>query len=411
MALKRLDKYFAIIFAFSFLFSCAGVAERPGGKINSPGVTDISEGLPRDGQWRQNIALADMDGDGYLDIVAPPPRKAAEGQNMPHIFILDKGKWKEGVFTFPSLQDYDYGGIAAGDLNRDGYPDIVLAVQQKRIILLENNGKNGFVEKPFVVNGPFNSRTVVVSDVNGDGWPDIVALSEAAFSPKSSYRPRGILAGINRDGKGWDVKIVEGGDRLFGDSMAVGDLKGNGNRDIIIAALIAAKKENIKLVWFGDGKGNFSAYDGKIIEGDVMPFFVRAGDLDGDGADEMVFRVSGFGAGAKVFLAAYKWDGAGFADISKGLEVVQNPIVFDLADVDGDGKKELIVLSGDGIHIYKYTDKNWIERGYHQLSSAETAGAYDLEAGRNRDGSLLIVYNLGQEGEAFQHGIRAFLMK
>lgn len=410
MALKRLEKYFAITFAFSFLFSCAGVAERTGGKINSLGFTDISEGLPRDGQWRQNIALADMDGDGHLDIVVPPPRKATEGQNMPHIFLRDKDKWKEGVFTFPPLPDYGYGGIAAADINRDGYPDIVLATQQGKIILLENNKKNGFAEKPFIVNEPFNSRTVAVSDVNGDGWPDIIALSESPFSA-NSYRPRGILVGINREGKGWDVKIAEGGDRMFGDSMAVGDLKGSGRKDIIIAPLIGAKKEDMKLVWFGDGKGNFSVYDGRIIGVDVMPFFVRAGDLDGDGKDEVVFRVSGFGAGAKVFLAAYKWDGAGFADISKGLEAVQRPIVFDLADVDGDGKKELIVLSEDGIHIYKYSDKKWTERGYYQLSSAETAGAYDLEAGRNRDGSLLIVYNLGQEGEAFQRGIRAFLMK
>jgi hypothetical protein len=328
---------------------------------------------------------------------------------MPHIFLWEEAGWKEGVFTFPSLKDYGYGGIAVGDTNRDGYQDIVLATHEKRIILLENDKNKGFVEKPFLVKDPFYSRMVAVSDINGDGWPDIIAFSESSFGERS-YKPKGILAGINKEGNGWDVKTVEGTAGLFGDSMGIGDLKGNGNKDIIIAPLIA-KRKNIRLVWFGDGKGNFSAFDGDVIGGDVMSSLIMAGDLDGDGKDEVVFRISGFGTGAKTFLAAYKWTGAGVEDISKGLEAVRDPIVFDLADVDGHGKKELIVLSTDGIHICKYADKGWIERGYYELPSAETAGAYDLTVGRNRDGSLLIVYNLGDEGEGYQHGIRAYLLK
>lgn len=412
--LKILQRYLVIVLALSFLLSCASVKQSPPERVSTLVLTDISEGLPRDGQWRQNIALFDMDGDGFLDVVAPPPRAAEEGENMPHVFLRDHngGRWKEGAYTFPSLKGYGYGGVAVADINGDGYPDIVLAVHEGRIIILENNKSNGFVERPFPVKDLFHSRTVGVSDINGDGWPDIIALLGTAFSGKS-HGTKGILLGVNKEGTGWDVKTLEGSETLFGDSMAIGNIKGNGNTDIIIAPLIH-KNERVKLVWLGDGKGNFKVYDGDLISGDVgdvITEYVRAGNIDGDGKDEIVFSVEGFGPVAKDTLHAYKWTGAAFDDISKGLDTIEPPIVFDLADVDGNGKKELIVLSAKGLSIYQYADKGWTESGYYQLPSAETMGAYDLRAGRNKDGSLLIVYNLGRKEPTLNLGIRAYILK
>lgn len=412
-------RYLIIVLGLPLLFSCASVQQAPPAappappeRVSSLALADISQGLPRDGQWRENIALADMNGDGFLDIVAPPPRRAEEGKNRPSIFLWDPQErgWKEGVFAFPLLKGYGYGGIAVGDINGDGHPDIVLAVHQGKIILLENNKGNGFVERPFPVKDTFRSRMVEVTDINRDGRPDIIALSEAAFDLAQSRKLKGILIGVNKEGDNWDVKTVEGSEQLFGDSLAIGDIKGGGNKDIAIAPLIATK-EQARPVWFGDGKSNFSAYDGNLTGEKMMALSVRSGDLDGDRKDEVVFRVSEFGQDAKTFLSAYKWTGAGFADISKGLETIEGPIVFDLLDVDGDGKKELIVLSTKGMEIYAYIDKGWVERGYYRLPYEETIGAYDLRAGRNKDGSLLIAYNLARTEQAFSRGIRAYLLK
>lgn len=411
--MEGLKRYLIIVVALSLLSGCAATTTVKGSseRASNLALVDISEGLPQDGQWRENIALADMDGDGFLDIVAPPPRKPAEEKNRPHIFLWKQQEktWKEGTLAFPPLKDYAYGGIAVGDINKDGYPDIVLGVHGGRIILLENDKNNGFVERPFPAKDQFRSRMVAINDINGDGWPDIIAFAEAVFTSQDIERPKGILLGQNKEGRNWDVKIIEGSGSLFGDSMAVGDIKGDGNKAIIVAPLID-NSENMRLVWFGDGRGNFSAYEGNLIGSDMMAFFVRSGDLNGDGKDEVVFKVSGFGENAEATLAAYKWTGSRFEDISKGLEVVKDPIVFDLADIDGDGKKELVVLSAKGIGFYIYTDKGWVERGYYQLPYT-AIGAYDLKAGRNRDGSLLIVYNQASKEKAYDRGIRAYLMK
>jgi hypothetical protein len=412
----KIQRYLIVFTALLFLAGCAPALQKAPQKVGSLDLSDISNGLPQNGEWRQNVALADMNGDGFLDIVAPPSRKIEEGKNIPHIFLWDQKekRWKEGAFTFPSLKDYGYGGIAVGDINGDGYPDIVLAVHEKRIILLENDKNNGFIEKPFPVKDTFHSRMVDISDINGDGRADIIAFSEAPFrAPDRNAKGRlGILVGLNKGTDDWDVKVVEGSSELFGDSVAVGDINGDGNKDIAIAPLMY-DETRAKLIWFADGKSNFTLYDGDVISNKVQSYFVRLGDVDGDGKDAVIFNVAGFGAESKFSLCAYKWTGAGFADISKGLEMIDYPIVFDLADIDGDGRKELVVLSKEGIGIYKHRDKGWDKLGYYPLPFA-AVGASDLRVGRNRDGSFLIVYNQGSMGStdpALDRGIRAYLMK
>lgn len=406
--LKRALECGIIFFSLLLFLSCAPTLRETKENKEALTFTDISEGLPREGLWRQNIALADMNGSGFLDIVAPPARKADKEQNRPSIFSWSpkEGKWAEGSFRFPKISDYGYAGIAVGDINRDGAPDIVLATHTGRIILLLNDKKGGFVESAFPVKEVFSSRTVEIADINGDGWPDVIALSEGPFDQQ--YKPRGILIGINKEGKDWDVKVAEGGTGLFGDSMAIGDLRGNGLKDVIIApeTMIRDLKKDI---WFGDGKGNLKSYEGNLFP-DKFTQVVRAGDVDGDGKDVAVFRLSASDdkGVVKLSLAARKWTGEGFADISKGLDAIEYPYMFDFADVYGDGKKELVVLSAGGIGIYRHVPEGWVNAGFHKLTPADTTGAYSLRAGRNADGSLLIVYNQGSSYAELKRGIRAY---
>ncbi|MEW6416497.1 MAG: VCBS repeat-containing protein [Nitrospirota bacterium] len=398
-----------ILFSILFILSCATDKHRTIEKTSMLPIADVSEGLPRDGLWRQNISLIDLNNDGFLDIIAPPPRKAGKGEKIPYIFLWDNNdrKWRKGSFKFPELKDYGYGGITTSDLNKDGFIDIVLAVHMGRVIVLQNDKGNGFVEKLFPVKDSFHSRIVEISDINNDGWPDIIAFSEGFIA--RDYKPIGILIGINKNGNNWDVKTVNESADLFGDSMAVGDINGDNNKDIIVASLIG-KKEGKKLIWFGDGRGNFNKYDNEFI-GDMLPFFTKLGDVDGDMEDEVFLKLSGIGSDAEVKLSVFKWTTEGFIDISSGLELAKNPIVFDVADMDGDGKNELFVLLQQRISIYKYSDKRWIELGYYPLTPSNTIGAHDLRVAKNRDGSLLIVYNLGSEKSETNKGIKAYILK
>ncbi|MEW6584540.1 MAG: VCBS repeat-containing protein [Nitrospirota bacterium] len=398
-----------ILVSLSPHFGCATTAHISTGQEKaSLKASAMSEGLPHEGLWRENLALTDMDNDGYLDIVAPPPRKDERPENRPSVFIQGTdGKWRGDVFAFPGSTDYGYGGVAAADTNKDGLQDLIFAVHTSNIILLQNSGNKSFIEQPFPKKEGFHSRAVDVGDIDDDGWPDIVSLHEGF--PQEG-RQEGILIAVNKGGKDWDTKMLRESAGMTGDSLSLGDFNGDGCKDIADAPQTTIK-ERQKLIWFGDCKGGFD-YRGNDFVGAMIPFVVRTGDVDGDGKDEIVYKLSGVGAGAKIKLSVYQWLRETFGDVSAGLEEIGDPIAYDLADIDNDGRPELIVLRELKVEIYGYRGNKWVlQTGFPIMSTAETIGAFDLRAGRNRDGSVVVVYNLGRENPNLNKGLRAFILK
>lgn len=378
--------------------------------VGSLSIKNISNGLPEDGQWRENIELFDINNDGFFDIVAPPFRLANKEEKIPQMFVWNsnESRWEKAVYNFKHESEYDYGGVAVGDIDNDGNFDIAFAIHNSKIVILKGNGKGEFTEESIIDKGRFYSRAISLSDFNGDGYLDIVAFSES-YVAGGKYKPKGILLGMNKQGKGWDIKFIEKTDGLFGDNLATGDFNLDGKKDVVIAPLVYGME--YPLVWLGDGNGDFDGYGIDSIGKDIAPYYVKTGDFDGDKADEIVFKFIGLAENYKPLIKVYKWKDKGFQDISKGLELIEEPIVFEAIDVDGDGKEELIILSKNGLSIYRYLDKGWAKIGDFVLPYEEVAGAFDLKAKKNKDGSIFIVYNLGSYKETLHRGIRAFLLR
>ncbi|MDZ7698215.1 MAG: VCBS repeat-containing protein [Deltaproteobacteria bacterium] len=143
---------------------------------------DSSKGLPGSGKWRQSIDIYDVNGDGYLDILAPSPRLPSnEEDRRPHVWYGDgKGGWSEARLRFPQGSRFFYGGICGGDFDGDGITDLALAMHTMGLKGLRGNGKGGY--EAFSDGLPseevFTSRAVVAADVNNDGTPDVVSVSE-----------------------------------------------------------------------------------------------------------------------------------------------------------------------------------------------------------------------------------------
>jgi len=135
--------------------------------------TFAASGSVNSGTSAPPIAVADFNGDGKLDIAVP----AGTGTNELVTVLTGNG---DGTFHSPfsgSPTSTSVTWIQVADFNQDGTPDVVLADSGGSAMVFLNNG-SGSVSKSFPVvsglNVPYYLE-VGVGDLNGDGYPDIVA--------------------------------------------------------------------------------------------------------------------------------------------------------------------------------------------------------------------------------------------
>jgi FG-GAP-like repeat len=211
-----------------------------------------------------SLVLADVYGDGKMDIVA-----AAPGGN---VYVARPG----GGGTFGAAQAYRvptglYGylyppEVAVGDFNGDGKPDIVVSnAAWSSVSVLLNNGNGTFgTAQNYAVGG--RPTAVAVGDVSGDGKLDIVTANSngtvsvllntgaGAFGAAQTYAISGpansvALGDFNHDGHldiattggtEMDVLLNNGGGTFgayqkvgpAGKSVVVADFNGDGYPDL-----------------------------------------------------------------------------------------------------------------------------------------------------------------------------------
>jgi hypothetical protein len=252
------------------------------------GAFHPSQGSPfAAGHLPNDIAVADMNGDGNPDLVIA-------NHQSPYLTVL-LGDGKGGFRPAPG-SPFDVHsnphphGVAVADFNGDGKPDAVTdSWGSNQIELLLGDG-TGRLQTPgrFFPTGRRPYERLRSADINHDGIPDVVTtnLDDGTVS---------ILLG---DGKGGFHNAVgspfPAGAKPW--QVAVDDFNGDGIPDLIVIPYqrdIGPPRENAVTVLLGDRTGAFKPVPAFSLEGCRDPNGVAAGDLHGDGSRTIVVTCAG----------------------------------------------------------------------------------------------------------------------
>ncbi len=130
---------------------------------------------------------------------------------------------------------YNGSGVAIGDVNNDGLPDIYFTsnVYDCKLYLNQGNLKFKDVTKEAGVNGNGGYKTgVVMVDINNDGWTDIYVCKSVALNPKDR---RNVLYINNKNGTFTDRAMEYGvADEGYSMQSAFNDMDGDGDLDLLV---------------------------------------------------------------------------------------------------------------------------------------------------------------------------------
>ena len=320
-------------------------------------------------------AFLDYDGDGYLDIYlvngAPLPGFESEVRPANALYKNNGDGTFRDVTREAGVEGPGYGmGVAAGDYNNDGFPDLYVT-NYGSSLLYRNNGDGTFSEtaKAAGVNNSSWGTSAAFFDYDNDGWLDLYVANYVEFrlenniycGVRSKYRSYchpdefsgvpDVLYRNNADGTFADVSKSAGIADPVGKGLGVvaADFNQDGYQDIYVANDAAP---NFLYINRGDGTfeeigtlaGASYSLDGKAQSG----MGAAVGDYDGDGYDDIfVTNLSNEGH------TLYRRDGSDlfFSDVTfpsgiGGASLLLTGWGTGFFDYDNDGDEDIFVTNG-----------------------------------------------------------------
>ncbi len=342
--------------------------------------------------WYSSPVVADLDGDGQQDVIwGSYDVVALNGAN-------GSLKWRapSGNRVWP--------GIAVADLTGNGTLEVIVGRSSDQLTVYDRLGNVVWTQNPF---GTGELRTLAVADLESDGRLEILVGRTGSnqtpqltvFEPNGTVRPGWPVRHSGEPGFGWG---------LYNENVAVADMNGDGFKQVFSPTtghyITAVDRNGNQLpanaiynnispvgpkVWSQVGVHVDNAVDLRGYANcgvEHRPTFEGSApvvtDVDGDGVPELIVVGNVYNCGTNTSLYHMpfifkldrtRWNGSGFdwtviptpgpgsAPRSEDYNVIENVVPNAVvADLDGDGLKEILFPSYDGkVHAY------WLDKTEH----------------------------------------------
>ena len=312
----------------------------------------------------------DVNGDGYSDVIVGSPKYDNGEDDEGRAFVYygsATGLSANANWTAESNQIMGYFGnsvSAAGDVNGDGYADIIVGayrdnINQGNIFVYFGGASGPSVNANWTAEGAsFGNSVSGAGDVNHDGYADIiVGCRSYDYGQGQVFGYYGSTTGLSANANWTAIANHAGG--LLGCSVSgAGDVNGDGYSDVIVGASDydnGEANEGRAFVYYGGVAGlstiaNWTAESNQIDA--CFGYSVSgAGDFNGDGYSDVIIGAYRYDNGQTDEGRAFVYYGSA-AGLSANPNWIAEPnqdsanfgnIVSSVGDVNGDGYSDVIV--------------------------------------------------------------------
>ncbi len=228
------------------------------------------------------LLAADLDADGDLDLASGGAGALVRFDNRR---LHCAARFREGAAVAVAERQSDMLAVAAGDLDRDGRPDLVGGDAEGRLVWWQAPADPW--TEPWI-STPVGSGAAVLAvaliDADGDGALDVVSGHDAPPYLRLWHNPG--------DGSGnWESVAIDGPQRAVA-ALAVADFDGDGRPDLACGTgrtNDAPSADHAVLLWHNDGDPWQTPPAATVAAVFTYPVnAVAAGDLDRDGHPDLV---------------------------------------------------------------------------------------------------------------------------